>query len=68
MEILGILLKGLGVLSMIAAVACAGFAFVFSGLRSLGSGAGRGVRPAAFAIVLGFGGLGILLFWAGRSL
>ena len=68
METLRILLQGLGILSMVAALACAGLTFVFSGLRSLGSGAGRGPRPAAIAIIGGLGGLGILLFWAGRSL
>ena len=62
------LLTGLGVLSMVAALACAGLTFVFSGLRSLGSGAGRGLRPAAVVTVGGLAGLGILLFWAGRSL
>jgi hypothetical protein len=68
MEILGILLKALGLLSMAAAVVCAGFTFIFSDLRSLGSGAGKGIRPAAFAIVSGFGALGVMLFWIGRSL
>jgi len=68
MEILGILLKGLGILSMAAAVVCTGFTFIFADLRSLGSGAGRGIRPAALAIVGGFGALGVMLLWIGRSL
>ena len=68
METLRIILEGLGILSMVAALACTVLAFVFSGLRSLGSGAGRGPRPAAIAIVGALGCLGILLFWAGRSL
>jgi hypothetical protein len=68
MEILGILLEGLGILSMAAALICAGLTFVFSGLRSLGSGAGRGLRPAATVLIGGLAGLGALLFWAGRSL
>ena len=68
METLRILLQGLGILSMVAALACVGLTFVFSGLRSLGAGAGRSPRPAAIAIIGGLGGLGILLFWAGRSL
>jgi hypothetical protein len=68
MEILGMLLKGLGILSMAAAVVCTGFAFIFSDLRSLGPGAGKGIRPAAFALISGFGALGVMLFWIGRSL
>jgi hypothetical protein len=68
MEILGMLLKGLGILSLAVAVVCTGFTFIFSDLRSLGSSAGKGIRPAALAIVSGFGTLGIMLFWIGRSL
>jgi len=68
MEILGILLKGLGILSIAAAVVCTGFAVIFSDLRSLGAGASKGIRPAAFALISGFGALGVMLFWMGRSL
>ncbi|MGH6937779.1 hypothetical protein [Hypericibacter sp.] len=68
METLRIFLEGLGILSIVAALACAGPTFVFSGLRSLGSGASRGLRPAAVVVIGGLAGVGILLFWAGRSL
>jgi hypothetical protein len=67
MEILGMLLKGLGILSVAAAAICAGFAVKFSDLRSLGAGAARAIRPAAPVIIGGLGALGILLFWVGRS-
>jgi hypothetical protein len=68
MEILGMLLKGLGILSLAVAVVCTGFTFIFSDLRSLGPGAGKGIKPAAFALISGFGALGLMLFWIGRSL
>jgi hypothetical protein len=68
MEILGMLLKGLGILSMAAAVICSGIAVIFADLRDLGAGAGKGIRPAAIALIGGFGALGLMLFWMGRSL
>jgi hypothetical protein len=68
MEILGMLLKGLGILSLAAAVVCTGFTFIFSDLRSSGSGANKGIMPAAFALISGFGALGLMLFWIGRTL
>lgn len=68
METLRIFLQGMGILSMVAAPTCAGPTFVFSGPRSLGSGAGRGLRPAAIVMIGGLAGRGLLLFRAGRSL
>jgi hypothetical protein len=63
-----LLLQGIGILFMATAMVCAGLTFVYSGLRSPGSGAGKGIRPMAFVMVGGLGLGSLVLFWAGRSL
>ena len=68
MGTLGLLLKGLGVLSIAASLFCVAIAIVFSDIRSLGAGGSSEITGDAVAIIAGLAGAGLLLWWSGQRL